>query len=177
MRHLCSYTCPISPVTWTSTLVGMSTQPADLFCLCCFRQAVGRLWSLHVSWIQRHVDLPSSSNVYPTSSFILSVLFLTVGETSVVTTHFWDPCHRDLHSSSKVYPTNWSILSVLFLTGSEMSMVPTHVQHPHHTDLHPSRNFFLASWFILSVLFLTGSETSVVSTHVQDSLLHALPPW
>ena len=34
----------------------MSTQPAGSFCLCSFRQAVGRLWSLHVSGIPRHMD-------------------------------------------------------------------------------------------------------------------------
>ena len=56
-----------------------------------FDKAVRHLWSLHMSRIQHHADLHSSSNVYPTSWFILSVLFLTGGETSVVTTSVWDP--------------------------------------------------------------------------------------
>ena len=37
------------------------------------------------------MDVCSSSNVYPTSWFILSVLFLTGGETYVVPTHVQDP--------------------------------------------------------------------------------------
>ena len=64
--------------------VGMSTLQAVSFCLCCFWQAVRRLWSLHMSEIHRQADLHSSSNGYPTSWFILSVLFLTGGQTSVV---------------------------------------------------------------------------------------------
>ena len=53
------------------------------------------MWSLHVSLIHRHTDLHSSSNVYPTSWFILSVLFVTGGETFVVPASVWDPpSHR-----------------------------------------------------------------------------------
>ena len=64
----------------------MSTQPAGSYCLYCFWQAVGHLWSLNVSGIPHHTYLHPSRNVSPTSWFILSVLFLTGGETSVVPT-------------------------------------------------------------------------------------------
>ena len=84
VRHLWSLNMSgIHPHT-TSTLEGTSIRPAGSFCLCCFSQVVRQLCSLHVSWIQCHVDLHSSSYVYPTSCFILSVLFLTGGEMSVV---------------------------------------------------------------------------------------------
>ena len=48
------------------------------------------MWSLHMYDIQHHTDLHPSSNVFLTSWFILSVLFLTGGETSVVPTHVRD---------------------------------------------------------------------------------------
>ena len=68
-------------------LVGMSSWPASSFCLCCFWQAVKQLWSLHVSRISRHTELLPGRNVYQSSWFILSMLFLTGGETSLVPTH------------------------------------------------------------------------------------------
>ena len=37
------------------------------------------------------MDLHPSRHVHPTSWLILSVLFLTGGEMSVVPTHVWDP--------------------------------------------------------------------------------------
>ena len=52
------------------------------------------MWSLHVSEITHHTDLHPSRNVYLKSWFILSVLFLTGGETSVVPNHFQDPPSR-----------------------------------------------------------------------------------
>ena len=61
------------------------------------------------------MDLNPSRNVYLTSQFILSVLFLTGSETSVVPTCV--PCHTDLHPGRNVYLTSWFDLSVLFLTG------------------------------------------------------------
>ena len=76
------------------------------------------------------MDLHPGRNVYQTSCFILSVLFLTGGETSVVPTYVWHPLHTDLHSGRNVYLTSWFILSVLFLTGGEMSVVPTYVRDP-----------------------------------------------
>ena len=88
------------------------------------------LWSLHVTRIPSHTDLCPSRNVCLTSWFILSVLFLTDGETSVVPTSFRDPHHMDLHPGRNVYLTSRCILSVLFLIGSEMSMFPTCVQDP-----------------------------------------------
>ena len=75
-----------TPITWTSTLVGMSTWPAGSFCLCCFWQVVRHLWSLHMSRNHCHTDLHSRSNVYTTSWFIVSVLFLPGGGMSVVPT-------------------------------------------------------------------------------------------
>ena len=122
--------CPGSPVTRTSTLVGMSTEPASSFCLCCFLQAVRHLWSLHMSRIPCHTDLHPGRNVYLTNWFILSVLFLTDVETSVVPTCVQDPCHMDLHLSRNIYPTSWFILSVLLLTDCEMSVVHTRVRDP-----------------------------------------------
>ena len=53
------------------------------------------MWSLHVSGIPLYTDLHPSRNVNMKSWFILSVLFLTGGETSVVPTCVWDPpSHR-----------------------------------------------------------------------------------
>ena len=53
------------------------------------------MWSLHVSGIPLHTDLHPSRNVNMKSWFILSVLFLTGGETSVVPTCVQDPLsHR-----------------------------------------------------------------------------------
>ena len=52
---------------------------------------VTNLWSLHVSNIPRDMDLLPGRNVYLTSWFILSVLFLTDIEMSVVPTRVWDP--------------------------------------------------------------------------------------
>ena len=142
-----------------------------------------------------HTDL-HPSNVFLTSWFILSVLFLTGGETSVVPTHVQDPCYMDLHSGRNVYLTSWFILSVLFLTGGETSVVlhytclpgilsvlsltgsgmSLHVSRiPHHMDLHPGRNVFYSSRLFLSVLFLTGGETSVVPTCLPDPLSHGPP--
>ena len=43
-----------------------------------------------MSRIPHHTDLDPGSNIYLTSWFILSVLFLTGGETSVVPTHVRD---------------------------------------------------------------------------------------
>ena len=47
------------------------------------------------------MDLHPSRNVYLTSWFILSVLFLTGGDTSVVPTQI--PNHTDLHPGRNVY--------------------------------------------------------------------------
>ena len=89
--------------------------------------------SLHVSRIPCHTDLNPGWNVYLTSWFILSVLFLTGGETSVVPTCVWDPRHMDLHPGGNVYLTSWFILSVLFLADGEMSVVPTCIRDsPSH---------------------------------------------
>ena len=106
--------CPGYNITQISTLVGMSTWPAGSFCLCCFWQVVKCLWSLQVSGLPRHTDLHPSRNVYLTSWFILSVLFLTGSETSVVDTHVWDMRETDLHPSRNAKIISWIILSVLF---------------------------------------------------------------
>ena len=71
------------------------------------------------------MDLHPGRNVYLTSRFILSVLFMTGGETSVVLHTSSIPCYMDLHPGRNVYLTSWFILSVLFLTGGEMSVAPT----------------------------------------------------
>ena len=76
------------------------------------------------------MDLHPGRNVYLTSWFVLSVLFLTGGEMSVVPTHVLIPHYMDFHPSRNVNPTSWFILSVLFFTGGETSVVPTPVQDP-----------------------------------------------
>ena len=76
------YTCPKYTVQQTSTPVATATQKDGSFCLCCFWQAVRHLWSLHVSGIPRHMDLHPIRNAYLTGCFILSLLFLTGGESS-----------------------------------------------------------------------------------------------
>ena len=76
------------------------------------------------------MDLHPGRNVYLTSWFVLSVLFLTGGEMSVVPTHVLIPHYMDLHPSRNVNLTSWFVLSVLFLTVGEMSVVPTHVWDP-----------------------------------------------
>ena len=139
---------------WTSNSVAMSTQPTDSFCLCCFWQAVRRLWSYTcpgspVTWTSTLVGM------YLTSWFILSVLFFTGGETFVVIRHVWDPLSHDLHPGRNISSTSWFILSVLFLTGRETSVVLHMSNIPCYMDLHPGRNVYLTSYFILSVLFLT----------------------
>ena len=90
-----------------------------------------------MSRIPPHTHLHPGRNIYLTSWFILSVLFLTGGETPVVPTSVWDPPSQGLHPGRNVYLTSWVILSVLFLTGGETSVVPTHVQDPpsHGLDL------------------------------------------
>ena len=97
VRHLWSLHMLGSPFTQTSTLVGMFTCLAGSFCLCCFWQVVRHLCSLHVSRIPHHTNFCHSRNVNPKSWFILSVLFWTGGETSVVDTRVRDPpLHRSL---------------------------------------------------------------------------------
>ena len=88
------YMCLGSAVTRTSTPVGTSTQPASSFCLYCFWQPIRCLWSLYMSGIPHCTDLHPSRNVNLKSWFILSVLFLTGGETSVVPNHVRDPPSR-----------------------------------------------------------------------------------
>ena len=122
--------CPGSPITRISTLVGMSTRQAVSFCLCCFSQVVRHLWSLHRSWICRHMtSTPVGTSIRPAGSFCLCCFSQVVGRQ-------WSlhvsgiPHHTDLYSSCNVYPTSWFILSVLFLTGSGTSVVPTCIQDP-----------------------------------------------
>ena len=69
------------------------------------------------------MDLHPGRNFFLTSWFVLSVLFLTGGETSVVPMRVWVPHHTNLHP--------------LRVSGI-----------PGEMDLHPSRNVFLTSWFI-----------------------------
>ena len=85
------YTCPNYTITQTSTPLAMSTCPAGSFCLCCFWQVGRHLWSLNVSGIPHYTDLYPSRNINPKSWFILSVLFFTGGEMSVVPTIVQEP--------------------------------------------------------------------------------------
>ena len=85
---------------------------------------------LHMSRIPCYMDLHPGRNVYLASWFILSVLFFTGGETSVVIRRVWDRPSHDLHPGRNISATRWFILSVLFLTGGETSVVPTYVRDP-----------------------------------------------
>ena len=64
------------------------------------------------------MDLHPGRNVYLTSWFTLSVLFLTDHEASLVPTSVRDPPSQGLHNGRNVNLTSLVILSVLFLTGS-----------------------------------------------------------
>ena len=88
------------------------------------------MWSLLLSRIPHQTDLHPGRNVYLTSWFIHSVLFLTFSEMSVVPTHVQNAPSHGLHPGRIVYLISWVILSVLFLTGCETSVVPTCVQDP-----------------------------------------------
>ena len=84
-----------------------------------------------MSEIPCDTDLHPGRNIYLTSWFMLSVLFLTGRDTSVVPTNVQDsPSHMDLHPGRNIYLTSWFILSVLFLTHCEMSVVPTCLGSP-----------------------------------------------
>ena len=69
--------------------------------------------------VRTHVRIPDDMDVHPgrnvylTSWFIMSVLFLTFSETSVVPSHVQNPPSHGLHPGRNVYLTSWVILSVL----------------------------------------------------------------
>ena len=67
-----------------------------------------------MSGIPHHMDLHPIRNVNPKSWFILSVLFLTGGETSVVLHMSRIPRYMDLHPDRNVSLTSWFILSGRF---------------------------------------------------------------
>ena len=124
------------------------------------------MWSLLVSRIPDHTDLHPGRNVYLTSWFILSVLFLTFSEMSVVPTHVQNPPSHRLHPGRIVYLTSWVILSVLFLTGCET------ICSPYLCPGSP-----MTSWFILSV---TGSETLFLTwtpPWYEREILSVVPTW
>ena len=143
--------CLGSPITQTSTLVGMSTWPASSFCLCGFWQAVRCLWSLNMSGIPNHTDLHPDRNVYHGPYKCLG---------SSIT---W--------TSTVIGMSTWSDGSfcLCFFWQAVRHLWSVHVSGiPHHTDLRPCRNGYLTNWLILPVLFLTGGETSVVPTRVRN---------
>ena len=90
-----------------------------------------------MSGISHYTDLHPGSNIYLTSWFILSDLFLTFSEMSVVPSHVQNPPSQGLHPGRNVYLTSWVILSVLFLTGGETSVVPAHDCDPPSHGLPP----------------------------------------
>ena len=122
------------------------------------------------------MDLHPGKNVSLTSCFILSVLFLTGGETSVVPTHVLDPpSHGPVPLVGKSIRSDGSFCLYCFLHVVRC-LWSLHVSRiPCHMDLHPSRNAYLTGWFILSVLFLTGGEMFVVPTCVRDPRSHRSP--
>ena len=83
------------------------------------------------------MDLHPCRNIYLTHWFILSVLFLTGGDMSVVPTCGQYPRHTDLHPRIDVYLTSWFILSVWYLTGGDTSEVPTCVWEPSSQGPQP----------------------------------------
>ena len=90
-----------------------------------------------MSDIQHHTDLHPSSNVFLTSWFILSVLFLTGDETFVVTTHVYDslldgppPWYECLpvqlvHSVCVVFDRRWDICGIYMGPGSPFTWTST----------------------------------------------------
>ena len=76
------------------------------------------------------MDLHHGMNIYLTSWFILSVLFLTGREKSVVPTYVQDSPSHIPPPCRNIYLTSWFILSVFFLTHREMSGIPTSVWDP-----------------------------------------------
>ena len=122
---------------WTSTLVGTSTWPAGSFCLYCFSEAIRCLWSLHMSGIPYHTDLHSSRNVFLTNWFILTVLFLTGGETSVVPRRVWDPVshiclpqyeplpNQLVHTVCIVFDRRWNVSGPYTCPGSPFTQTST----------------------------------------------------
>ena len=76
-----------------------------------------------------HMHLQPRRNIYLTSWFILSVLFLTDCEMSVVPTSVRDLLSQELYPGRNVYLTSWVLLPVLFLTGGKTSVVFTPVHH------------------------------------------------
>ena len=105
-------------------MLGMSTWPAGSFCLCCFlTSGETSVVPCHMSGISHHTDLHPGRTIYLTSWFIMSVLFLTFSEMSVVPSHVQNPPSQGLYPGRNVYLTSWFILSVLVLTGCVTSVV------------------------------------------------------
>ena len=105
------YTCLGSPITWTSTLVGMSTRQAVSFCLCCFSQVVRHLWSLDVSGIHRHMTFTLvGTSILPAGSFCLCCFLQVVIHLCSLDVS-WIQRHMDLHSSSNVCLSRYLIIS------------------------------------------------------------------
>ena len=145
------YMCLGSAVTWTSTPVWTSTQPAGSFCLYCFWQAMRCMWSLSMSGIPHHTDLHSSRNVFLTNWFILTVLFLIGDETSVVPRRVWHPpSHRrppweehlpdkPVHAVCVVFDMRWHICGPYMCLGSTVTQTSTQVG----TSTWPAGSFCL----------------------------------
>ena len=106
---------------------------------------VRHLWSLNVSGIPHYTDLYPSRNINPKSWFILSVLFFTGGETSLVPTHVRDLRHTYLHPDRNFYLTSQFILSMLSL---HMSGIPiTWIYNLVGTSTGPAGSFSLCSFW------------------------------
>ena len=167
------------PLPWYECLLD---QLVHSVCVVFDRQREGR-WSLQGVRDPHHTDIHPSRNVSLTSWFILSVLFLTGGETSVVPTYVQDTRDTDLYPGRNIYLTCWFILSVFFLRGSEMTVVLTGVRDPHHTDLNQNRNVSLTCCFILSVMFfhrqwvIGGPYTCPESPVTQTSTVVGTSTW
>ena len=86
------------------------------------------------------MDLHPGRNVYLTSWFILSVLFLTGGETSVVPTHFRDPLSHGpplqyqclpnqlIHTVCIVFDRRWDVCVPYMCLGSPIKQISNPVE-------------------------------------------------
>ena len=100
------------------------------------------------------MDLHPGRNVYLTSWFILSVLFLTDHETSVVPTSVRDPPITRIPQWQECLPDQLGHFVCVVFERQQDICGPLHMSGiPHHMDLKPGRNIYLTSCFILSALF------------------------
>ena len=130
------------------------------------------LWSLHVSRIPFHTDLHPGRNVYMTSWFILSVLFLPGGEMSVVPTCVQvPPITRTSTPVGKSIKPAGSFCQCCYcqvvrcLWSLHMSLYPiTQTSTPVGTSIQPAGSFCLCC-FAQAVRHLCSLHVSRIPCH------------